>query len=261
MDRLGLALGSGGARGYAHIGALKALKEEGFEPDLITGSSIGALIGVLYSYYQSAEKVEEIILASYWRDALEMTGISRGGVLSAEKVQTFFSKFVGDTYLEDLSTPVGVVTTDFHTAKPVLIKKGSAVKAMQASAAFPLFIEPLEIDDRVFWDGGLSSQVPTKAARQMGATRVIGVNLNSQFGNSEEYNGFNPYAIGRRAIESLQYHMTEVDMQEVDVNISPDLGSTKFLGIGTLVKKDEGREIIRKGYDEAKKVIKEIKDE
>ena len=261
MDKLGLALGSGGARGYAHIGALKALNEEGYEPDLITGSSIGALIGVLYSYYQSAEKVEETLLASYWRDALEMTGVSKGGVLSAEKVQSFFSKFVGDVRLEDLSIPVGVVTTDFYTARPVLIKKGSAVKAMQASAAFPLFIEPLEVNNRVFWDGGLSSQVPTKAARQMGATRVIGVNLNRNFGESDDYNGLNPYSIGRRAIEALQYHMTEVDMEEVDIEISPDLGSTKFLGVGTLVKKDEGKEIIRRGYNEARKVIKEIKDE
>lgn len=259
MKKLGLALGSGGARGYAHIGTIKALQENNLEPDVITGSSIGALIGVLYSYHGSAEKVEKIMLDSHWRDALQMTGISKGGVLSAEKVQKFFNNFVEAVNLEDLSVPVGVVATDFHSAESVLITEGDAASAMQASAAFPFFIEPLKTDERVLWDGGLSTQVPVKAARDMGATRVIGVNLNKSFGNSVSYEDSNPYVIGRRAIECLQYHMTKTDMQEADISISPDLSSTKFLGFGTLVRKDEGREIIEKGYNEAKRIINKIK--
>ena len=259
MEKLGLALGSGGARGYAHIGAIKALQEHNLEPDIITGSSIGSLIGVLYSYYRSAEKIEEILLASHWRDALGMAGISRGGVFSAEKVEKFFGNFINDARLEELPIPVGVVATDFHTANTVLIKKGDAAQAMQASAAFPLFIEPLKVGDKVLWDGGLSSQVPAEAARRMGATKVIGVNLNKSFGNSKDYDSLNPYAIGRRAIETLQYHMTEMSMINVDIEISPDLGSTHFLGVGTLIKKDEGKEVIKAGYKETKKAIKEIR--
>ncbi|MGM0439172.1 MAG: patatin-like phospholipase family protein [Patescibacteria group bacterium] len=261
MEKLGLALGSGGARGYAHIGAIKALTEEGWNPDIITGSSIGSLIGVLYGYYESVEKVEEVMLDSYWREALEMTGISRGGVMSAEKVQKFFEGLVGDARLEDLSIPVGVVATDFHTAEAVLIKKGKASQAMQASSAFPLFIEPLRTKNRVLWDGGLSSQVPTGAARQMGATRIIGVNLNGKIGKTKEYEEMNPYAIGRKAIESLQHHMTRMSMQEADIKITPKLDSTILLGFGTLVKKDEGKRLINQGYEEAKRIIKEIKNE
>ncbi len=254
-------MGSGGARGYAHIGVIKALIEEDIKPAIITGSSIGSLVGVLYSYYNSIEKVEEVMLDSHLRSALEMTGISRGGVMSAEKVQNFFKEFVGDTKLEELNVPVGVVATDFHTAESVLIKKGSAAEAMQASAAFPLFIEPLQVNGRVLWDGGLSSQIPAMAARQMGATRIIGVNLNQSLQRSASYDQLNPYSIGRRAIEALQLHMTRMELQEVDIEVSPQLDSTVFLGFGTFVKKDEGKKVIDRGYREAKKVVKEIKDE
>ncbi len=261
MIKNGLALGSGGARGYAHIGVLKALIEHNWRLDLITGSSIGALVGVLYSYYGSAEKLEEVMLDSYWREALEMTGISRGGVMSAEKVQKFIEKFIGDLRLEDLNLPVGVVTTDFDTSETVLIRKGRASRAVQASIAFPLFMEPLQFNGRVFWDGGLSSQIPAKAARQMGATRVIGVNLNKKLGKESPYDEMTPYSVGRRAIETLQHQMTKISMEEVDVKITPDLDSTVLLGVGTLIKKDEGKEIIKKGYEEAKKVIENIENE
>ena len=260
MEKIGLALGSGGARGYAHIGALKALTEEGWEPDIITGSSIGALIGVLYAYYGSVEKLEEVMLASHWRGALEMTGFSRGGVMSAEKVQKFFEKLIGEVNLEDLSIPVGVVATDFYSSQAVLMKKGRASRAIQASVAFPLFIEPLETDNGLLWDGGLSSQVPGKEAREMGADRVIGVNLNGKVGKKEEYKEMNPYEIGRKAIEALQHHMTKVSMEDVDIEISPTLDSTILLGVGTLVKKNQGKEIIDSGYREAKKIIKDIKN-
>ena len=261
MKKIGLALGSGGARGYAHIGALKALTEEGWNPDIITGSSIGALVGVLYAHYQSVEKLEEVMLASHWRSALHMTGPSRGGMLSSEKVQKFFEELIGSVKLEELSVPVGVVATDFHSSQAVLIKKGRASRAVQASVAFPLFIEPLETEDGLLWDGGLSSQVPGKEARDMGADRVIGVNLNGRVGKKEEYRKMNPYAIGRKAIEALQHHMTKVSMEDVDIDISPELDSTILLGVGTLVKEGEGKEIIDSGYRETKKIIKDIKNE
>ncbi len=261
MEKLGLALGSGGARGYAHIGVLKALEEEGWSPDIITGSSIGALIAVLYSYYGSVEELEEVMLASHWKGMVEMAGISRGGIMSAEKVQKFFESFIGKIRLEELSIPVGVVATDFHSSQGVVIKKGRAARAMQASVAFPLFIEPLKANNRLLWDGGLSSQVPAKEVRDMGADRVIGVNLNGRVKENEEYEKMGPYAIGRKAIEALQHHMTKVSMEDVDIDISPHLDSTILLGVGTLMKKGQGRDMINSGYLEAKKIIKEIKDE
>lgn len=256
MTKIGLALGSGGARGYAHIGAIKALEEAGWNPDLITGSSIGALIGVLYCYYGDIEKVEEIMLDSYWQEAIKMLRPSlKSGVMSAEKVQKFLEEFIGQIDLEDLPLPLGVLVTDFQTSERVLIRRGSASKAVQASMAFPFFIEPLKVKNRVFWDGGLSSQVPTGAARQMGAERVIGVNLNSTPEKTLPFEELNSYEVAVKAIKALQYHMTRVSMREADINISPRLDPTVLLGFGTLVKKNEGRKIIERGYREAKKVI------
>jgi len=254
-----LALGSGGARGYAHIGVLKALKEENLKIDLITGSSIGALIGVLYSHYESVGKVEEVLLESYWREVAGMVRPSKSGMISAKKVQEFLREFIGDVKLEDLDLPVGVIATDFHSSESVLIRKGSAIEAVQASIAFPLFIEPLKLNGKTLWDGGLSSQVPTEAARKMGATRVIGVNLNETLEKTPPYEEMNSYGIGRKAITTLQYHMTRMSMEGADIKISPNLDPTKLLGFETLVKKDEGKEIIKKGYEKAKEVIKDIK--
>ncbi len=261
MSKIGLALGSGGARGYAHIGAIKALIEEEWNPEIITGSSIGALIGVLYSYYEDIEKVKEVMLDSYWREALKMTKPSRGGVLSAKKVQLFIEKFIGSVDLEDLKISMGVMVTDFETSKPILIRKGKASKAVQASIAFPLVVEPLKTKNRIFWDGGLSSQVPVEAARQMGANMVLGVSLNNTPEDSASFKDLHTYALGVKAIRALQHHMTRISMDQADIKISPDLGSTVLLGFGTLIKKNEGKKIINKGYKETKKIIEDIKNE
>ncbi len=257
MTKLGLALGSGGARGYAHIGVIKALNEEGWNPEIITGSSIGALVGVLYGYYGEIKKVEEVMLDSYSWEALEMMRVSRSGVMSGRKVRSFLEEFIGDVRLEDLKIPVGVVVTDFYTNEPVLIKKGKASEAVQGSIAFPLFIEPLKVGKRIFWDGGISSQVPTEAARQMNATTVIGVNLNKVPEETPNIDKMSAYAIGVKAIRALQYNMTKISLQEADIEISPILNPTTLLGFGTLIKKGKGKEIIKKGYEEAKKVLKD----
>lgn len=261
MNKIGLALGSGGARGYAHIGVIKALLEEGWEPEIITGSSIGALVGVFYSYYQNIDEVERIMLDSHWRDLFNMFKPSlTSGVLSGEKVQDFLEEFIGEIDLTDLEIPVGVVATDFDTSKPVLIKKGRASKALHASMAFPLFIEPLHVNGKTLWDGGLSRQVPTFSARQMGASRVVGVGLNSTPESSKSYEKLNPYEKATKAIRSLQFQMTRMAMNEADVKISPDLDATVLLGVGTLMKKGEGKKIIERGYNETKKIIKCIKE-
>lgn len=261
MTKIGLALGSGGARGYAHIGAIRALLEEGWEPEVITGSSIGALVGAFYSYYQDIDEVEKVMLDSYWRDIFDMFKPSlTSGVLSGEKVQGFLEEFIGDVDLDDLETPVGVVATDFDSNRPVLIKKGKASKAIQASIAFPFFIEPLQVNGKTLWDGGLSRQVPTLSARQMGANRIVGIDLNSTPESSKPYNKLNAYGIGIKAIRSLQFQMTRMSMNEADVKISPELDATVLLGVGTLVKKGEGKKIIERGYKETKKEIKCIKE-
>ncbi len=261
MNKIGLALGSGGARGYAHIGVIKALEEEEWRPEVITGSSIGALVAVFYSYYQDVEKVEEIMLDGYWREMFDMFKPSlRSGVIPGKKVESFLEEFIGEIDLSDLSIPVGVVATDFDTSQPVLIRKGKASQAIHGSIAFPFFIEPLEAGSRVLWDGGLSIQVPTGSARKMGANRVIAVDLNQSPEGSVSYKKMNPYEIGVKAIRSLQLQMVKMSMTQADIEISPALDPTVLLGMGTLLKKGEGKKIIDKGYKETKKVIKCIKE-
>jgi NTE family protein len=262
MEKIGLALGSGGARGYAHIGVIKALEEENWKPEVITGSSIGALVAVFYSYYQDIEKVEDLMHDGYWREMFDMFKPSlRSGVIPGKKVESFLEEFIGEIDLSDLSIPVGVVATDFKTSQPVLIRKGRASQAVHGSLAFPFFIEPLETADRILWDGGLSIQIPTGSARQMGANRVIAVDLNqSPEDSNDSYKEMNPYEIGIKAIRSLQLQMVKMSMTQADIEISPELDPTVLLGMGTLLKKGEGKKIIDKGYKETKKVIQCIKE-
>lgn len=260
--KIGLALGSGGARGYAHIGVLKALKEKNWPVDFITGSSIGALIGVLYSYYGEVEEVEEMMLGSYWKDSIKMmTPSIKSGVISGKKIRAFLEEFIGPVNLKDLKIPTGIVATDFNNSESVLITGGRASDAVHASLAFPLFIEPYRKGEKTLWDGGLADQVPTEAARKMGAERIIGVNLNSLPEKTPSYDKMNTYTIAIKAIRSLQYQMTKKSMQEADIEIAPELEPTVLLGFTTLIKKGEGKEIIKRGYLEAKKVIEEIEHE
>lgn len=258
MTKLGLVLGSGGARGYAHVGVLKAIEEKGLEIDVITGSSIGALVGVLYSHYQSTDKLEEILLDSYWREMAGLVRPSKGGVISSEKAQEFLKEFVGDTDLEDLPHDVGVVATDFKSSESVHIRKGKAFKALQASVAFPFFMEPFQEEGRVLWDGGLSNQVPIDLAREMGADRIIGVSLLNRADNGRSYENMNPYSLGVKAINTVQHNTTKMALREADFVIEPPVEATVFLGVGTLVKRDRGKKMIENGYQRAKEVLSNI---
>lgn len=178
--RVGLALGSGSARGWAHIGVLQVLRDEGVPLDMVCGASIGALVGAAYA----AGELERF---AGWTQSLglrEVFGFMdfnlAGGMLKGEKLIAFWRRNFADFDIESSPLPFGAVATDLHSGAEVWLREGSIADAVRASIALPgLFTPVVGADGRLLVDGGLVNPVPTSLARAMGADIVIGVDLNA----------------------------------------------------------------------------------
>jgi len=178
--RLGLALGSGSARGWAHIGVLQALTEEGVRPDVVCGSSIGALVGAAYAAGE-LERFADWVQGLGMRDVFGFMDFNlAGGMLKGEKLIAFWRRNFADFDIEQSPMAFGAVATDLHSGAEVWLREGSIADAVRASIALPgLFTPVSRPDGRLLVDGGLVNPVPASLARAMGADIVIAVDLNS----------------------------------------------------------------------------------
>lgn len=178
--KIGLALGSGVARGWAHIGVLQALEQQGIVPDLVCGTSIGALIGGM----QQAGKLDVV---EEWARGLKRNRLFRyldltltgGGLISGKKLSTRVDEALADTKIEDLSRPFAAITTELGTGHEIWIRSGNLAEAITASYALPGLFPPRQIDGRWLIDGALTNPVPVSVCRALGARLVIAVNLNA----------------------------------------------------------------------------------
>lgn len=177
--KIGLALGSGAARGWAHIGVIRALAEIGIEPEIVAGSSIGAFVGAAYASDQ-LDKLERWVCALSWKDILDYLDLSvrGGGVIQGEKLLEFLPEVVSESSIESLSRCFGAVATELNTGREVWFRDGSLVEAVRASLSLPGLFAPLWVKDRWLVDGGLANPVPVSLCRALGADIVIAVNLN-----------------------------------------------------------------------------------
>ncbi len=177
--RIGLALGSGSARGWSHIGIIEALVEAGVEPDIVCGTSVGALVGAAY-LAGKLEKLRKWAEAVTWRQIVVMMDISlSGGGLIDGKPLVKFLRSIGITgAIEDLPRPFAAVATDLATGREIWFRSGPVVDALRASIAVPGIFSPFHHKGQWLLDGGLVNPVPVSVCRAMGADVVIAVNLN-----------------------------------------------------------------------------------
>jgi len=177
--RIGIALGSGSARGWAHIGVLRALAEMGVHPGVITGSSIGALVGGAYASNQ-LDVLERWVISLTRRDILSFLDISllEGGFIKGEKLMAFASTYVGGLDIQSLPLSFAAVATELQTGREIWLRKGDLLNSIRASIALPGIFSPIKLDGRWLVDGGLVDPVPISPCRAMGAEVVIAVNLN-----------------------------------------------------------------------------------
>ncbi len=176
--RIGLALGSGSARGWAHIGVTRALSEIGIEPEVIAGSSIGALVGAAYAS-DHLDKLEDWVESLTWKEIFDYLDLSLmgGGFVQGEKLLQFAREQVGDP-IESLARQFGSVATELDTGREVWFREGSLLDGVRASIGLPGLLTPVKLRGRWLVDGGLANPVPVSLCRAMGADVVIAVNLN-----------------------------------------------------------------------------------
>lgn len=175
--RIGLALGSGAARGLAHIGVLRVLEQENIPIHCIAGTSIGALIGAWYAAGVSVAQMEEVARNVDWQQLLGLIDpiIPTSGLIDGKKVARFISELLPVETFEELRIPLAVVATDVETGEMLIIKRGLLREALRAAISFPGIFTPVSFSGRFLVDGGLCNPVPVDVAREIGADRVIGV--------------------------------------------------------------------------------------
>ncbi len=176
-SRLGLALGSGAARGLAHIGVLKVLEEADIPVYAIAGTSIGAFIGALYAAGVPVSRMEQVARELDWRRLARLLNptMPTSGLVDGSKLVEFMAELLPVNSFEELRLPLAVTATDIETGDPLIIRRGDLLEALRAALAFPGIFPPVCFGERFLVDGGLCNPVPADVARHLGADRVIGV--------------------------------------------------------------------------------------
>ncbi len=176
--KIGLALGSGSARGWSHIGAIRALERAGIVPDIICGTSIGALVGAIYAAGE-LDQFEPWVRSLSWKSVLGLMDFKMGGgLIEGGKLLDFFKSHYEDRGIEGLPKPYACVATELYTGREVWLREGALIDAVRASIALPGLFTPAQHEGRLLVDGGLVNPVPVSLCRAMGADIVIAVDLN-----------------------------------------------------------------------------------
>lgn len=177
--RIGLVLGSGSARGWAHLGVLKALQREGIRPDILCGCSIGAFVGAAAAA-GDLDKLIDWVRGLHWKSVVSLMDVSlRSGLIRGDRLMEFFERNFVDRDFSQLAIPFACVATDLASGREIWLKEGGVAEAVRASIALPGLLTPVQRDGRLLVDGGLVNPVPVSLCRAMGADLVIAVDLGS----------------------------------------------------------------------------------
>lgn len=247
--RIGLALGGGAARGFAHIGVLQVLEENGIEPDFVAGTSAGSLVAALYASGKSGKQLAKL---ADGMDELMITDWSFPfrGVIRGEALARYVNQHTGGKLIEQMQVPLGIVATDLGSGQGVLFQRGDAGVAVRASSAVPAVFQPVRINGREYVDGGLVSPVPVRYARQMGAELVIAVDISSAPEGNPVGDAMRmllqTFAIMGRSINQLE-------LRDADVVLAPRLP-----GVAGSDFAARGR-VIQAGRDAALAALPELK--
>jgi NTE family protein len=220
---IALVLGSGGARGFAHVGVIKALEEGGIEADIVTGASSGAVVAALYASGYRAGRIERIALEVEQGELVDLVAIGKGWV-KGEALQEFVNRMVEDQPIERLPRRFAVVATAAKSGRLTVFNRGNTGIAVRASASVPNVFVPPVINGEEYLDGGLLSPVPVKLARTMGADVVIAVDV-SWFAQARNAAGTGMSQYGR----SGRYALLTDELEAADVVVTPQTVRTRLL--------------------------------
>lgn len=219
---IGLALGGGFARGFAHLGVLKVLEQNHIPISHVAGTSVGSIFGAAYASGAPLARILAVSRTIRFRDFARWS-VSRLGIASNHRLGDLIDRVFDSKQFEDMKIPLAVVATDLASGDPVIFRQGPVVEAIRASCAYPGLFEPIQIGTRCLADGGLVAPVPTQAALQLGAKIVLGVSLGTQDGNCTAPK--NIFQVVARAVSAAQKNQTETWERHADLVIRPDVQS------------------------------------
>ena len=217
-------MGSGGARGLAHIGVIKVLEENNIPIDFIAGSSIGAMVGGFYASGLSIKELEKIALSTNWRKVFStlFEPSFKKGLVGGEKVKTFIEEYIDGKNFESCKIPFAAVVTDLKTGEAVALNSGEIASAVRASISIPLIFKPVEINGRIYADGGLSAPVPVEIVKEMGADLIIAINLDRHYYDENWKPGW--YDIANDSLNILRHHLALSNTASADIVIDVSIG-------------------------------------
>ncbi|MCH7350540.1 MULTISPECIES: patatin-like phospholipase family protein [unclassified Acinetobacter] len=216
---IALVLGSGGARGYAHIGVIEVLERQGIRPDFIVGTSAGSIVGSIYASGKSPAELRDIALKLKANDVREVN-VSLKGFFDGKKVEDYINQQVHNMPLEKMKIPMYVVATELKDGTRTVFNYGNTGQAVRASASIPSMFVPTKIHDVEYVDGGLVSPVPVQVARELGADVVIAVDILAQPIHTETSN---VWGLFNQNINIMQGRLAEEELKDADIVIQPDL--------------------------------------
>jgi NTE family protein len=220
---IGLVLGAGAARGFAHIGVIKALEAQGIRPDIVVGSSAGSVIAALLASGATGNDLNRLALnldeATIADWGLPFVG-RFGGLIKGDALQNMVNREVQNKSIEQMRIPLGIVATELQSGKGVLFRTGNTGLAVRASCSVPGVFQPAVISGKEYVDGGLVAPVPVNYARQMGATFIIAVNISSEPVHQDASGTF---GILQQTISIMQRSINEHELRSADIVIQPEL--------------------------------------
>jgi NTE family protein len=229
IPTLGLALGGGAARGFAHIGVLQVLEEEGIKPQFVVGTSAGSLVA---AFYASGKTGAQLAWLADSMDESQLTDwtlpFTNRGVLRGEALGRYVNSQLNGLKIENMPIPLGIVATDLQTGDGILFRRGDVATAVRASSAVPSVFEPVRIGNKDYVDGGLVSPVPVRYVKQMGAQYIIAVDISSR---PEDAKTSDIFKVLMQTFSIMGKSISQLELTQADVVVRPvlpDVGSAEF---------------------------------
>lgn len=257
--KIGLALGAGSAKGIAHIGVIKELEKNNISIDYIAGTSIGSVIGGLYALTKNINMIEELAYSKGYKDMFDafFDPSLKSSIFKGDKVMDFLGDYINnDTLIQDTKIPFAAVATNIKNAQPVILKEGSLKTAIRASISIPLLLKPVKYNDMILIDGGNTNPVPVDVVKEMGAQRVIAVNLySSKFPRDFDLEKLSFMDIINVMIDTTLYNSSMEKTRGADVQlhlpVDPNLPLTAIA--------EDPSELIKIGEEATRAVMSKLK--
>jgi NTE family protein len=221
QPKIGLALGGGAAKGFAHVGVIKVLEASGFTPAVVSGTSAGSVVGALYASGLNGFALQEQSFALDEDRIKDLTLFGVGGVIKGDKLQAYVNELVKNRPLEQMAKPFAAVAADLDSGERIIFNRGNTGQAVRASCSIPGVFQPAVIAGKRYVDGGLVSPVPVDAARQLGADIVIAVDISSK---AKDGKAAGILSNLNQTITIMGQKLGEQEMTRADVIIRPRVG-------------------------------------